>query len=119
MQSFYIRRNNMIDFPLRTDEYGRNFYIVQNGKFQLIPYYVGDYCSHNISRCERSGFWSCFMSPEGKMLHNFQGKRIINRYRKGFTIICLYLLRWGALYLSYDTSQFQEHQKSINFHQKL
>ena len=67
----------MIDFPLRTDEYSRNFYIVQNGKFKLIPYHVGDYCSHNIARCERSGFWSCFMSPEGKMLHNFQGKRII------------------------------------------
>ena len=39
----------MIDFSLRTDEYGRNFYIIQNGEFQLIPYHVGDYCSHNIS----------------------------------------------------------------------
>ena len=39
----------MIDFPLRTDEYSRNFYIIQNGEFQLIPYLVGDYCSHNIS----------------------------------------------------------------------
>lgn len=159
----------MIDFPLRTDEYSRNFYIIQNGEFQLIPYLVGDYCSHNISfsvleekqeyilkisitvsscedifldcfgfrlgidsymdsypqwnrkffpaalRCEKSGFWSCFMSPEGKMLHNFQGRRIINRYRKGFTIICHYFLQWGELYLSYDTSQFPRASKKHQF----
>lgn len=122
----------MIDFSLRTDEYGRNFYIVQNGKFQLIPYHVGDYCSHNISfsvseekqenilkisitvsscedisldcfgfrlgidsymdsypqwnrkffptalRCEKSGFWSCFMSPEGKMLSVCSPSKIVS-----------------------------------------
>lgn len=28
----------MLKFPLRTDEYGRNFYTVQNGALQLIPY---------------------------------------------------------------------------------
>lgn len=39
----------MLKFPLRTDEYGRNFYIVQNGALQLIPYHVGDYCANNIS----------------------------------------------------------------------
>jgi hypothetical protein len=122
----------MIDFPLRTDEYSRNFYIIQNGEFQLIPYLVGDYCSHNISfsvleekqenilkisitvsscedifldcfgfrlgidsymdsypqwnrkffptalRCERSGFWSCFMSPEGKMLSVCSPSKIVS-----------------------------------------
>lgn len=122
----------MIDFPLRTDEYGRNFYIVQNGEFQLIPYHVGDYCANNISfsvaeekqenilkisitvsscedifldcfgfrlgidsymdsypqwnrkffptalRCEKSGFWSCFMSPEGKMLSVCSPSKIVS-----------------------------------------
>lgn len=66
----------MIDFSLRTDEYGRNFYIVQNGKFKLIPYYVGDYCSHNIARCEKSGFWSYFMSPEGKCYTTFKAEEL-------------------------------------------
>ena len=46
------------------------------------------------------------MSPEGKMLHNLQGRRIINRYRKSFTIICHCLLQWGALYLSYKYVSF-------------
>jgi len=122
----------MTNFSLRTDEYGRNFYIVQNGKFQLIPYHVGDYCSHNISfsvseekqenilkisitvsscedisldcfgfrlgidsymdsypqwnrkffptalRCEKLGFWSCFMSPEGKMLSVCSPSKIVS-----------------------------------------
>lgn len=122
----------MLKFSLRTDEYGRNFYIVQNGALQLIPYHVGDYCANNISfsimeeeqenalkisitvsshedifpdcfgfrlgidsymdsypqwnrkffptalRCEKSGFWSCFMSPEGKMLSVCSPSKIVS-----------------------------------------
>lgn len=123
----------MLKFPLRTDEYGRNFYIVQNGDLQLIPYCVGDYCVRDISfsvleeqqeenilkisitvsscedislecfgfrlgidshmdsypqwnrkffptalRCEKSGFWSCFMSPEGKMLSVCSPSKIVS-----------------------------------------
>lgn len=123
----------MLKFLLRTDEYGRNFYIVQNGDLQLIPYCVGDYCARDISfsvleeqqeenilkisitvsscedislecfgfrlgidsymdsypqwnrkffptalRCEKSGFWSCFMSPKGKMLSVCSPSKIVS-----------------------------------------
>ena len=43
-----------------------------------------------------------------------KGRRIINRYRKGFTIICHYFLQWGALYLSYDTSHFSRASKKAS-----
>jgi len=58
------------------------------------------------------------MSPEGKMLHNLQGRRIINRYRKNFTIICHCLLQWGALYLSYKYVSFFKSIKKASIFNK-
>lgn len=122
----------MIDFPWRTDEYGRNFYITKNGKTELIPYRTGAFSELGIDfsvteemlndalkisieisanksvsvdcfgfrlgidtymdkypqwnskffptalRCEKNGFWSCFMTPEGKMLSVCSPSKIIS-----------------------------------------
>ena len=38
----------MTDFPWRTDEYGRNFYIIRNGKASLIPYKTGCFSEQGI-----------------------------------------------------------------------
>lgn len=129
----------MVKFPLRTDEYGRNFYIVQKGNLKLIPFKTGEYteCGIDFSvneefignvlkisvsmsskekvpaerfgfrlgidtymdtypqwnekffptalRCEKTGFWSCFMSPEGKMISVCSPSKIVswkNEYNK-------------------------------------
>ena len=122
----------MTDFPWRTDEYGRNFYITKNGKTDLIPYRTGRFSKQGIDflvseeildnvlkisieisanksvsvdcfgfrlgidtymdkypqwnskffptalRCEKNGFWSCFMTPEGKMLSVCSPSKIIS-----------------------------------------
>lgn len=123
---------NMIDFPWRTDEYGKNFYIIKNGKTELLHYKTGCYSEKGIDfsvteeinndvlkisielsakekvtaecfgfrlgidtymdkypqwnskffstalRCEKNGFWSCFMTPEGKMLSVCSPSKIIS-----------------------------------------
>ena len=38
----------MTDFPWRTDEYGRNFYIVKNEKTELISYRTGNFSEQGI-----------------------------------------------------------------------
>lgn len=48
----------------------------------------------------------------------FKAEELYNSYRKGFTIICHYFLQWGALYLSYDTSQFSRASKKHHFSTK-
>ena len=48
------------------------------------------------------------MSTNQNAIINIQ---IVNPYQEGFTIICHYFLQWGALYLSYDTSQFSRASK--------
>lgn len=122
----------MTDFPWRTDEYGRNFYITKNQKTDLIPYRTGSFSEQGIDflvseeildnvlkisieisanksvsadcfgfrlgidtymdkypqwnskffptalRCEKNGFWSCFMTPEGKMLSVCSPSKIIS-----------------------------------------
>lgn len=122
----------MTDFPWRTDEYGRNFYIVKNEKTELISYRTGNFSEQGIDfsvteeiinnmlkisieisakenvsakrlgfrlgidtymdkypqwnskffptalRCEKNGFWSCFMTPEGKMLSVCSPSKIVS-----------------------------------------
>lgn len=55
------------------------------------------------------------MSSNQNAIINIQ---IVNPYQKGFTIICHCLLQWGALYLSYDTSQLSRASKKASIFNK-
>ncbi len=122
----------MLQIPVRTDEYGMNFYVEDNEKFTLIPYRVGEYVEQGILfqvselvehqvkqiciqvqsdtkrplkrmgirlgidtymdtypewddkyfptalRCEKQGFWSCFMSPLGKIISVCSPSKIVS-----------------------------------------
>ncbi len=122
----------MLQIPIRTDEYGMNFYIEDDNGYTLVPYRIGHFTEQGMQfhvselienevkqihirmqsdkemkckrlglrlgidtymdtypdwdnkyfptalRCEKKGFWSCFMSPLGEIISVCSPSQIVS-----------------------------------------